>query len=206
MKLYEITSARKAWSDPDWESHYKARHIRGDISRSLPSFQKLPKEERDKDWPTDIWDQLSDEEKGHLTGLGFDTWKGKDVERTLEKVIALSEPTDRDIVSYRGIGLNEQKVHAMIKKLEARKTVRLKNTRPSSFTNKSNKAWNFSDRHGGSNTRVLLEVLIPAGTKIGRIATHHGIGSEHVVSKNHAVVIDKYKRYRKGYKMTGKLT
>jgi len=210
MKIDEITGnelkyGKSQWNDEEFQKHYQSSHLKGDLDSAADWFRKKPKKEREKTWPTKIWNKLSNSEKTALELHSIDRYGNKQIHKVLEKVISLSDPLLNNIVSYRGINVSKEMVNGLIKQLKSGKYPVLKNKHPSSFTNEQYSAWRFSKRLSLNGVPILLEILIPTGTKIARIALHHGIGNEHVVSANTKYRLVKVSKFRNGYKFSGYL-
>lgn len=212
MLLFELTNAeikqgKNIWKDPKFNDEYKSHGIQGNTLEYDPS--------EDPEYDGKIWNSITKADRNRLRNHASDHFDDPKIHTTLEKVIAMSEPIGKNVISYRGILLINSKVKEIVKKLEAGKTISLKNRHPTSFTDYSNAAWSFANsnkrlfkmKSWGTKTYIpiLLEILIPAETKVARIDLHNGIGFEHVVSAKTKIKLTKYSKYRSGLKFSGYL-
>ena len=133
-----------------------------------------------------------------------------DVKTALEKLISISAPISHTILSYRGMSLTSKNVNVVIAKLDNNKTPLFRYSNPMSFTNDKGTAWDFAKpsgyRHKEGKIPVVLEVLIPAGTRIGRLELAFGVGFEHIVSGSTSIQIVGYRKFHTGLILQGKLT
>jgi len=130
----------------------------------------------------------------------------------IERFIKLSEPINHSLVSYRGMMVDAKITKAIVKQIDKKKTYVFQHKNPMSFSNSQSVAWDFVSPTRGyrmqadkNRMSVVMEVMIPAGTQIARFGLSVGVGAEHMISKNSKIEFFKWRKYRGGIIITGKV-
>ena len=134
------------------------------------------------------------------------------IAKSLDKLVALSTPLTRNLVSYRGLVLAKSTVAKLVQELQQKKTVIFKKSNPSAWSNSQSVAWDFAKPGGYRNKKattdrvgIILEVLIPAGTRIGGLNLSIGTGREHILPSNTQVELYRVRKFHTGLVFTGKI-
>jgi hypothetical protein len=132
------------------------------------------------------------------------------VGNALEKLISVSTPINKPLLSYRGTFLTTKQVENIQNALQQKKSFKYRSKRTMSFSNSKSVAWQFVTPTGGYRTRqggvpIILEILVPAGTNVGRLNLTFGVGQEHILSKNSVIELSSIRPYRSGFILTGRI-
>lgn len=190
--LTELTPAEKRQGQLGWmddELNYHNTHVN---YKTEPSEQ-LPKQDLDN-----IYAYVNRDAKPR-----------GNIAKSLDKLVSISSPINRTILSYRGIMLPANTAAAIQKSIEDGHPYSFTSKWPSSWSNSQSVAWDFVKpkgyRHTANDeqTSVIFEVVIPAGTKIARLNLSFGVGLEHVLPSHTKIKLTKIRSYRTGVVLSG---
>lgn len=201
--LAELSNAEKKQGQLSWDSTYQADADGGvslnyhdtAINHSTKPTKHLPKQDLEN-----LYKYVHDDAPPRGA-----------IAKSLDKLVSVSSPLNRSILSYRGVRLPSSTVVDIQKAVEAGQYV-FSSEWPSSWSNNQSVAWDFVkpkgyrfDANDTSLSSVVFEVLIPAGTKIGRLQLAFGVGAEHVLPSNAKIRLTKIRKYRTGVIFSGKV-
>jgi len=197
MKLYEIThkevvGSKSGWWEDKFKDWFSQNYFFGG------------KEGRSSDSP--ISQKAYDDVHDYVYR---DKAPSGPVGKSMEEVIAVTDPIPNNFLSYRGLNLPSETLDEILSAIKGNGTYEFKSNRPSSWTTSKRNAWDFVKTKGHRKTAegsvpVILEAQIPSGTKIGVAPFTFDIANEHWLSKNTQITIHRARKYREGIILQGK--
>lgn len=186
----DIIAGEKVWGDPTFTDQYHKHAV---------------------NWKTKKSTKLSEKDIQNIFSyVMHDKPPLGEIAASMEKLIAITPPLQHTITSYRGMHLPKKLVDSITKAVAKKSTYTLTTKNPMSFSNSKQVAWDFVGKKGyraghANSVPIILEAILPSGSKIGALNIAFGVGLEHIVSASSKFTINAIRPYLTGFIITGQL-
>ena len=198
-----------------WEGPGNPRFARGEVEGKVSSILKEVKEAKKYGFDTfsaygrERFGMTKDQQSNIYDYVMRDKEPVGKRKKTLDLLASKAKGSTDPIIVYRGLRCNKDMIQGIEKSLKSGKIPTIQLNRPSSWTNSSKVAYNFS-KPGGPRSEygkegILLKILAPKGTKAVRLDIAFGVGAETLLPTGAKFCIVKVEKFRSVYRFIGKL-